>query len=196
MNAPASHKSLGKDFIGSADSANAHDLEQRTGPLIVGDKTFLLKVGIFFTSLAILTFVFLVSQIGAFPPLVFLIALTSVGLFIFVFRLFNAAHVLRLDEKGMDNRTHGFAGGFIAWEELEECHIVEADSRPMLALTLTDEARNSRDFLTLALMDEHRKSLQCDVILAPEVFGTDPASKYARYLDRLIKNPEAREQLR
>ncbi|MDF1667922.1 MAG: hypothetical protein P1V97_39660, partial [Planctomycetota bacterium] len=109
-------KTLGKEFVGSADSASMDSLDDHRGPLIVGDKRFLLKVGIFFTTLALLTFAFLVHNIGAFPPLVFLIVLTSFGMTVFIYRLFNAAHVIKLDSKGIDNRTQGFAGGFIAWE--------------------------------------------------------------------------------
>jgi hypothetical protein len=188
-------KTLGEDFIGRADGHTEDDLETRRGPLIVGDKSKLLKIGIFFTILAIFTIAFLVSNIGAFPPLVALIIMTSFGLLVFIYRLRNAAHVLRLDSKGMDNRTHGFAGGFIPWENMKECVVVQADGRSMLGLTLQDEARQNTDFLTLALMDEHRKIFKCDVVLPPEVFGVDDPARYAKYLNRFITSAESRKQL-
>lgn len=170
-------------------------LDDHRGPLIVGDKRFLLKVGIFFTTLAMLTFAWLVSNIGAFPPLVFLIVLTSFGMLVFIYRLFNAAHVIKLDSKGIDNRTQGFAGGFIAWEELKACRVVEADGRAMLGLVLQDEGRNRMGFLTLALMDEHRRLVDVDIILPPEVFGLGDPERYSSFLNRFINEPGAREQL-
>lgn len=198
MNASSSElpqKSLGKEFVGSADSASLDSLEDHRGPLIVGDKRFLLKVGIFFTSLALVTFAWLVSNIGAFPPLVFLIVLTSFGMLVFFYRLFNAPHVLKLDSKGIDNRTQGFAGGFIPWEDLSDCRVVEADGRAMLGLVLKDQGRQRLDFLTLTLMDEHRRALNVDIILPPEVFGLGDPQRYSAFLNRFIDKADARDQL-
>lgn len=166
-----------------------------SGPFIVSDKTFVLKVGIFFTSLALLTGGWLLYHIGAFPPLVALLALVAYGLAVFVYRLRAAPYVLRLDDKGLDDRTQSFGGGGLGWDELRHARVVEADGRAMIGLTLAEEARARRGFLTQARMERQRKDLGCEVILPPEAFGDDAPEVYAAALQRLIDLPEERRAL-
>lgn len=190
---------LGEKWVGGAETAgldeDTYDLENLSGPIIVGDKRFLLKVGIFFTALGQATCLFLFYNIGGFPPLVFLLALMSFGMVVFLFRLKVAPHVLKLDNQGLDDRTQGYASGFTPWSEIVSCQVVQADGRTMLGLTLTDESVQRRDFLSQTYMGEQRQSLGCDVILPPEVFGFGKAERYAAFMQDLIDKPQRREQL-
>ena len=165
------------------------------GPLIVGDKRRLLVVGISLTLVALATSLFLLSQIGAFPPLIALIALIIVGLAVFCFRYARAAHVLRVDELGIDDRTRAFGGGPMPWDFIDACLLVEADGRSMLGLRLSEAYREGVNFMALAVMDAQRLEFGCDVILPPEVFGQASAAQSRDYLNRFIETPSLRSEL-
>jgi len=166
------------------------------GPIVVGEKTLVLRVGIAFSLLALATCIFLTMHIGAFPPLVLLNFMIVSGLGVFIYRLNRAAHVLRFDERGIDDRTQEYVGGFFAWDEFASCGQAFADGRPMLGLCLTDEARAARHFIAGAVMERQRESLGFDLLLPPEVllvFGDLDAQIAA--LESYRTQPERRREL-
>lgn len=165
------------------------------GPLIVGDKRVVLRVGIVFSVLALATAIFLFTRRGAEPFVVALIVLVSVGLTIFLQRLRGAAHVLRVDDVGIDDRTSAFGGGAMPWAEIAVSRVVEADGRPMVGIELTEAARERRGFFTRTIMDEQREAVGCDVILPPEAFGLSRAERAVAFLETYRTQPERRVEL-
>lgn len=134
-------------------------------------------------------------QLGPFPPVVVGIALTAIGFVTFAWLLATGPYVFRLDAEGLHDRSGVFQPGKLAWDEIESVKLVEAEGRAHMGLVLKDTARARSSLLLRPVLDEQRARFGADVVISPEAMGPAPASEHVALLQRFLASPEARAEL-
>jgi len=105
------------------------------GPIEIGARRTTYRVGLFMSIVAFaVTAGWVVPNLGLFPPVVALVAMTLVGAVTFAYLLATGPYVFRLDATGVHDRSGVLQAGKLAWEEIEKASVVVATGRAQIGL--------------------------------------------------------------